>query len=528
MMNGMQRRDFLRRALLGSAATGALWLSAEPLFAATRLKKPDFRTTPFRLGVASGYPTEDGMILWTRLAPEPIVEPAIADPEDIEVVFEIARDPDFKRVIQRGLTRAEAMFAHSIHHRVRGLAPGGEYFYRFIAKDFVSPVGRTWTSSRSGPPQTPLRIGVASCQHYEQGHYHAWQHMVQSGVDLILHLGDYIYEGNTQRPVRSHDQGECQTLADYRRRYSWYRTDPALMAAHAACPWLVTHDDHEVDNDYAALQAERPDDQAGFELRRAAAYQAYFEHMPLPREALLTGNALQLYASQTLGGLLAVHMLDGRQYRSPQACPKPPRRGGSRVFVDECPEWYASERSILGAAQERWFASSLQQSTARWNLIAQGVVLTLVDEDAGPRQQHWNDSWAGYPAARQRLIDTIARSGATNPLFLGGDIHAFIAADQRQDAIDPSSPIIMSELVTTSISSGPPPQKVIDAYNRDDTTDVRFANGRHRGYLSLEVERSRLSAKLIGFESVREERFSSPRTLAEYHLLSDQKGLREN
>jgi alkaline phosphatase D len=467
------------------------------------------------------------MILWTRLVPEPIVQPAIDVTDDIELVFEIARDTEFKRVVQRGFTRAEAIFAHSVHHRVRGLAPGQEYFYRFIAKDFISPVGRTWTSSRSGPPQSTLRIGVASCQHYEQGYYHAWQHMVQTGVDLILHLGDYIYEGNTQRPVRSHDQGECITLADYRRRYSWYRADPLLMAAHAACPWLVTHDDHEVDNDYAGLQAERADEQARFELRRAAAYQAYFEHMPLPREALLSGGALQLYRSHSLGALVSIHLLDERQYRSPQTCPKPPRLGGSRVFVDECPQWYASDRSMLGPAQERWFAASLEESKARWNLIAQGVVLTLVDEDPGPRRQHWNDSWAGYPAARQRLIETVASSGASNPLFLGGDIHAFIAADQRIDVNDSKSPIVMSELVTTSITSGPPPQKVIDAYNREDAPSVYFADGRHRGYLRLTLKREQLDAELIGFESVRDESRAFARTLAEFKLEANQPGLLE-
>jgi alkaline phosphatase D len=522
----MQRRDFLRRAILGGGAASTLAWRLSPAIAAAGLKKPDFRTTPFRLGVASGYPQEDGMILWTRLVPEPIVQPTLDEVDDIELVFEIARDPDFRQVVQRGLTRAEAVFAHSVHHRVRGLASGYEYFYRFIAKDFVSPVGRTWTASPGGPPQSSLRIGVASCQHYEQGYYHAWQHMVDSGVDLILHLGDYIYEGNTQRPVRAHDQGECLTLADYRRRYSWYRADPLLMAAHAACPWLVTHDDHEVDNDYAGLQAERREDQAGFALRRAAAYQAYFEHMPLPRDALLGSGALQLYRDHSLGSLVSIHMLDERQYRSPQACPKPPRLGGSRVFVDECPEWYASDRSMLGAAQERWFASSLQQSKSRWNLIAQGVVLTLVDEDPGPRQQHWNDSWAGYPTARQRLIDTVAASGAGNPLFLGGDIHAFIAADQRADVSDPASPIVMSELVTTSITSGPPPQKVIDAYNREDAPSVHFANGRHRGYLRLELERDRLDAKLIGFDSVRNETTAQATTLAGFELLADEPGLR--
>lgn len=514
-----------RRVVLASAlSVGALGLTPAA-FASARLRHAVFRRDPFLLGVASGYPHPHGMVLWTRLIADLLAPDGGVGPDDIEVGFEIALDPGFRQTVQTGLTRAEAIFAHSVHLEVRGLEPGRSYYYRFRAGEHRSAVGRTWTSPAAGQPQLPLRIGVASCQHYEQGYYHAYRHMLETGVDLIAHLGDYIYEGNTAEPVRRHDRGECQSLADYRLRYAWYRSDPILREAHAACPWVLTQDDHEVDNDYAGEQAENPGEQPGFASRRAAAYQAYYEHMPLPRDSLLAGGGLQLYRSQTVGDLLGLHILDTRQYRSAQPCPTPPRQGGSRVFVDTCPSWNDASRSMLGETQERWLQQQLGQSRARWNLLAQSVVFSLVDEDPGPRQLHWNDSWAGYPAARLRLLEAVRDSGIANPVILGGDIHAFIAADQRLEANDADSPIIASELVTTSISSGPPPQKVIDAYNRD-TLNVHHADGSHRGYLWLQLSQERLEARMIGFDSVREPT-AAARTLAHLSIEADRRGLQK-
>jgi alkaline phosphatase D len=518
------RRDFLSAALLAAAFAGAGVLAPAAAAAARRPQRPQFKRDPFLLGVASGYPVSDGMVLWTRVATDPIALDDGAGPDDLEIDFEIADHPGFQRIVRSGRARAEQAFAHSVHLEVRGLRPGRDYFYRFRAGEFTSPVGRTWTAAAPGGELDRLRIAVASCQHYEQGYYHAYQHMVERGTDLILHLGDYIYEGTNDKPVRQHDRGECRTLEDYRRRHAWYRTDSLLQAAHASCPWLVTHDDHEVDNDYAAAQSEDPAEQAGFLARRAAAYRAYWEHMPLPRSALPRGPDMQLYLSRSFGDLLALHMLDERQYRSPQACPTPPKRGGSRVYLDTCPEWADESRTMLGSAQEVWVDAALRKSRARWNFIAQGVVVTQLDEDAGPRERYWNDAWAGYPAARRRLLDSVGGSGCANPVILGGDIHAFIAADQRVRPNDAASPIITSELVTTSISSGPPPQRVIDAYNRGDSPDIFLADGSHRGYLHMTLTPARLEADLVGFDSVREPQ-ATARSLAHFALEDGRRGL---
>jgi alkaline phosphatase D len=466
------------------------------------------------------------MVLWTRLAPEPFAPDGGAGPDDLTLRWEVALDAGFAHRVQGGVVTAPAEDAHSVHLEVTGLRPGREYFYRFMAGDATSPVGRTWTAPEAGARLDRLRVGVASCQSYEQGYYHAWSAMVARGVDLILHLGDYIYESGAADAVRRHDPGECTTLDGYRLRHAWYRSDPALQSAHAACPWLVTWDDHEVDNDYAGTTPEDPAERATFPARRTAAYRAYWEHMPLPPSARPRDGAVALHRSLTLGDLATLHVLDTRQYRSPQACPVPPRRGGgSRVFVDECASWYAPERTMLGAAQERWLDAGLRASRTRWDLLAQSVVFTAVDEDPGPRVQHWTDSWAGYPVARQRLLDSVAGSGVRNPLMLGGDIHAFIAADQRQRPGQPDLPVVMSELVTTSITSGPPPQRLREVYRRPGN-DVAFYEDACRGYLWLEMTSRRLEARLQGFDSVRSPEGAVERTVFSCALEDGQRGLR--
>ena len=391
------RREFLR-------AVGALALSgaATPATAAAArsLRLPGYA---FALGVASGYPLSDGVVLWTRLAPAPL-EPGGGMPDlRVPIRWEVAEDERFRRIVRKGQTHAMPEWAHAVHVEVDGLRPGRWYWYRFIAAGEISSIGRTRTAPAVGERLDRLRFAFASCQHYEQGYYAAYRHMRRDELDLIVHLGDYIYESSGGRdPVRRHDAPEPQTLEDYRMRYALYRGDPDLQGVHAHCPWLVTWDDHEVDNDYAGDRSQDDDYRAWFLLRRAAAYRAYYEHMPLRRGMLPLGPHMRLHSRVAFGDLAAFHLLDGRQYRSYQACPRPGRGGAN--MVEECAERLDPTRSMLGETQERWLEAGLSASKAKWNVIAQQTLIAQIDTKPGDGQRFWTDAWDGYPAARRRLL----------------------------------------------------------------------------------------------------------------------------
>lgn len=485
---------------------GSFWMAAAvALPSATTVAAnlaPRFKRYPFTLGVASGYPTSSTVVLWTRLALEPLSPDGGMTPEVIAVAYEIASDESFAHIVQSGRVWAEPEWAHSVHVDVMGLQPGRTYWYRFHAGDATSPVGRCWTAPPFGQSPARLRIAVASCQQYEQGYYTAYRHIADDNTDLVMHVGDYIYESNFYgERVRQHNSSECYSLTDYRLRHSLYRLDGNLQAAHAQCPWLFVTDDHEVDNDYAGDISEEDDDPRLFLARRAVAYKAYYEHMPLPRRALPYGPDMRLYASLACGDLASFHMLDSRQYRSPIPCPRPGTRGANRVYADECLALPDAQRSMLGAKQEQWLHAQLVNSRARWNLMAQGVVVAHCDEDPGPRERYWTDSWNGYPAARARLLESIASSKAQNPVVLGGDIHAFVATDLRLNANDNKSPVVASELVTTGISSRGPDAQML-ANMAASGPDFILADGRQRGYLRIDLTADVLKADLIGMDSV--------------------------
>jgi alkaline phosphatase D len=315
---------------------------------------------PFSLGVASGSPLPSSVVLWTRIAP------AGAGP--IAVQWEVAHDERFERVVQRGSADAVAEHAHSVHVEVQGLEPARWYFYRFIAAGETSQVGRTRTAPNTGDRPARLRVAFGSCQQFEYGRYAAHRHLAAEDLDLMLFLGDYIYEGPGRAGrVRRHTGGEARSLAQYRNRYAQYRSDPDLQRLHAAVPWLVTWDDHEVDNDYASEHPLAPD--SDFLRRRAAAYRAFYEHMPLRAGARPAGSGARLYARYDFGRLVRVHMLDGRQHRSPQAC-RPARRVGP-----ECRERTRPGRTMLGAEQERWLREGIAAVPGRWNVIAQQTLM---------------------------------------------------------------------------------------------------------------------------------------------------------
>jgi alkaline phosphatase D len=482
----LSRRAFLAASL---AAPLAACVAARPRFAAP----------PFALGVASGYPRPDGMVLWTRLAPRPL-EGGGMDPQPVEVRWEVAEDERFGRIVRRGAVTASPAHAHAVHVDVEGLAAARGYHYRFIAGGEASPVGRTRTAPAPGG-EARLRLALASCQHYEQGFYVAHRHLAAEDVDLVAFVGDYIYESSGGRdPVRRHGTAEPGTLDEYRARYALYKSDPLLQASHAAAPWVVTWDDHEVDNDYAGDQSEELHPAAFFLARREAAYQAFAEHLPLPPALRPSRGAMRIHTAHDWGGLARLHILDGRQYRAPQACPRP-YRGGSNVVGAECTDRLRPERSLLGAGQERWLDESLGASRARWNLVVQQTLFSLAGQASEKGLQHWTDGWDGYPAARERLLASIATRRASNPVILGGDVHAAFVADVPA-AARIGAPPIAAEFVCTSISSNGPAPRLIEAM-RAANPHLRHANGAARGYTVLDITARRLEARLRAVETVK-------------------------
>jgi alkaline phosphatase D len=474
--------------------------------------RPRFSASPFTLGVASGYPQASGFVLWTRLAPVPLAPNGGMAAEVVPVGWEVARDETMKNIVAHGTAYATPEWAHAVHVEVNGLQPGRPYWYRFTAGDAVSPIARTHTAP-TGARTARMRFGFVSCQHYEQGYFTAYRHLIADEPDLVLHLGDYIYEGSWGRDlVRSHGSGEAVTLGDYRRRYALYKTDPDLQAAHAACPWLVTWDDHEVDNDYADDRSENLDAPEWFLARRAAAYKAWYEHMPAPRFMLPVGPQARIYTRSSFGGLVNFFVLDDRQYRSHQVCPRPGRGGSNSVDPSQCVELADPKRSMLGARQEQWLDAALAGSRARWNVIAQQTRMAQMDEKPGPGRSAWTDSWDGYPAARRRLLESLAAK--SNPIVLGGDIHVFNVNQLKLDYDDPASPIVASEFVGTSVTSQGWPQERLDAM-RPDNPHVLYAESRYRGYVRVEATPKQLRADLRGLQSV-QSRDATCSTLASF------------
>jgi len=411
---------------------------------------PRFPADPFSLGVASGDPSATGVVLWTRLAPTPLVPGGGLAPETIPVAWEVAHDEGFSRIIASGSALALPQLAHSVHVELEGLAPDRWYWYRFHCGGATSPKGRTRTLPAAGMSPAQARFAFASCQNHETGHYAAYRHMAETEHDIVFHLGDYIYEMRSkgQGAVRPHGMPETVTLDDYRIRHALHRGDPLLQAAHAACPWMVTWDDHELDNNYASDIPETVDvDPVVFLSRRANAYQAYYEMMPLRRACLPRGPDMRLYRDAAFGDLGAFYVLDTRQYRSAQ-----PHGGHWHKITEEC---LAPEATMLGRQQSGWLASRLIESPTRWNVLAQQVMLGMIDRTPGEESRYAMDQWPGYLAERRRLLEFMHEREISNPVILTGDIHSSWVNDLRADDREPELPVLATEFVGTGISSPP-------------------------------------------------------------------------
>ncbi len=420
-------------------------------------------------------------------------------PETVAVEWQVAEDEGFTRLAARGTEMAEPGFGHSVHAEVRGLRPGRVYWYRFRAGQAVSPIGRTRTAPAAAANNERFRFAFASCQQYEQGYFGAYRDMARRDLDLVVHLGDYIYEKSWGRHlVRRHEAGIPTTLREFRNRYALYKLDADLQAAHAAFPWLAVWDDHEVADDYADDRSYTTRDPERFLKIRAAAYQAYWEHMPLPLSARPRGPAATIYERYRFGRLLDIMLLDDRQYRSAPACVN----GGRPGTVADCAERSQPGRTMLGKAQEAWLDRQMAAAAGRWTIVAQQTLMAeLVRHGDGP-DRYWMDGWDGYPAARTRLLESIRRHRPRNPVVVGGDRHANFVADLAAPGDRSSGVPLASEFVGTSITSQGPGEKGLhDA--RTANPHIKYARGDKRGYATVE-----LSAKncVVGFEAIDDEK----------------------
>jgi alkaline phosphatase D len=484
------RREFLIR----SGAFLALTLPSR--HASAFQASPKFTAGPFGLGVASGDPWSDSVVLWTRLMPDPARQ-SVWQRDKVPVRWMVAEDEGLTRVVRRGEATATPELGHSVHVEADGLRPGRWYWYQFIAGGVESPVGRTRTMP-SGAADS-LRFAFVSCQHYETGYYTAYRHMCGENLDLIVHLGDYIYEGGIgDNRVRRHDGPEIVTLEDYRNRYALYHSDKDLQGAHRLIPFVATWDDHEVDNDYANDKAEatNPAPRDEFLKRRAAAYQAYYEFLPLRRSSMPKGPDMQIYRRVSFGRLAQFHVLDTRQYRDQQAC-------GIVRLRPACPELTEPKRTILGERQEQWLFDGLASSPARWNVIANQVMLGRVNREAG-EPLYSTDKWDGYPPQRQRLLDFLASRKPANPVIVTGDIHSNWVMDIKQDPTDAASRTVATEFVGTSISSGGDgsPDLTPELQAMLNGNPQIHLHNRQRGYVTCHANAKRMETRYRIVEKV--------------------------
>lgn len=449
-----------------------------------------FSAYPFTLGVASGDPLPDSVVLWTKLAPEPLAEDGLGGMpnEQIPVKWELAEDVNFQYIAQEGYAVALPELNHSVHVEIAQLQPQRYYYYRFISGKHVSSTGRTKTAPVVGAPLSSLAFAMASCQAWYHGYYTAYRHMTAEDLDFVLFLGDYIYEypineANMERdqPLSNAHNTKVVTLDQYRLRYALFKTDPDLQAAHAAFPWVLTWDDHEVENNYADEHSQYDAFPGQFLLQRSDAYQAYYENLPLRQEMIPQGPDMKIYRHLSFGNLMEMNVLDTRQYRDNYFAEEP------IVSGEAAKERFDPERTILGKSQKDWLFQQLKQTNATWNVLAQQVVMAEIDRDTGEGEAYSIDQWDGFAAEREQLFSAWKKHHVRNPIVLSGDIHRHVAANLKADFQDVDAPTIGSEFVVSSISSNR------DGAEQDGLAPVWLSNDHvkmynaQRGYIRCRV-----------------------------------------
>ena len=474
------RRTFLRQGMHVTTLLAASTLSASAL-GATRLARVS--ANPFYLGVASGDPRPDSVVIWTRLARETLGN-ALSRNEPVAVDYEIAETANFSTIYRKGSAAALPELGYSVHLDLQGLNPDKEYYYRWMIGGEVSSVGRTKTAPALDATPESFRFGFASCQQYEHGYFTALDHMAKERFDLIVHLGDYIYEETWgANNVRHHNAPEIYTLDDYRARYELYKQDLDLQAAHASAPWAVTWDDHEVDDNYANFIAADEQTPKQLLIRRAAAYQAFYEFMPIRLPSGRQGASMQIYRPLQFGTLIDMTILDTRQYRNDQAC--------GDGMKPSCDQHREPNRTLLGEAQKDWLFKRLRTSDATWNVMAQQVMMgRLLRRNEQEEEMFLMDIWDGYPDERDELLARLKAAQTPNPIVLTGDIHSNWVNNILSDFSNKSSEVIATEFVGTSITSGGDGSDISNttAQTLSDNAHVKFYN-RQRGYVSCHLSK---------------------------------------
>ncbi|MFK7912780.1 MAG: alkaline phosphatase, partial [Pseudomonadales bacterium] len=461
-------RTFLQRTLVGIGSTSL----ATRLAASVPL--PD---NPFTLGIASGDVTATQAVLWTRLAPNPDQANGAMPPVSVAVQWQLALNPDMSTVVQRGQVLTGPAHAHCVHVDLAGLEPGRQYWYQFTTATHRSAIGRTKTLPRDAET---VRFVTASCQNYTHGSFVAYRHMVKDDPDFVLHLGDYIYDTAFGEDFRNHESERApQTLDDFRRRHALYKTDPDLQHAHAQLPFFTTIDNHDAVEDADPASA----------AKRAAAYQAWHEHMPTRGYRGPGSNQFELQRRIAIGKLLQISLLDARQYRDQKA---PCQNGfdpayGFGNYREYCAVERDPKRSMLGDEQDQWLAESLQANQSVWNVMASpGPFLPFEYQHQG-KDLHYIGAWDSYPANRERVAAALRAAPVGHPVVLSGDVHSFWAVDGNL-ANAPKQRIKVVELITSSISANWPAalaKPVSD--NLSHNPQVAYYDPDHRGYMLHDV-----------------------------------------
>ncbi len=491
------RRQFLER--VGGVA-GLAAIATLPVDRAAAMMRPHVGDYPFVLGIASGDPRPDGVVLWTRLAPEPFAPHGGMPPRTVGVDWKIATDEAMTRGVRVGRALAMPKLAHSVHVELVGLEPDRRYFYQFRYRDHVSPVGRTRTAPLHGARLQHFNFAFASCQAWQDGYYTAYRHLAEEDIDLVVHLGDYVYEGAIRADgggrkvhVPAAARPAPRKLHEWRARYALYKSDPDLQRAHLRFPWIVTWDDHEVQNDYASDDSQYEGDVSAL---RAAAYQAYYEHQPLRSRSIPRGEQMRLYRRLSFGQLATFHVLDCRQYRS-----VPPCGWGEAPACDAA---YDRSVTMLGRRQERWLHDGLAESKARWTVLANNVMMARLDHDGPDGSTLWHDAWDGFPAARNRITRHFVDADVRNPVMITGDWHSTFVNDILRNFDRPDSPTVATEFVGTSISTngdaevyGPYYGPMIK-YN----PHIKFFDGDRRGYVRCRITRDQWRSDLRMVDTV--------------------------